>query len=258
MTKHLAYAPALLLGLLLAACGGIADLGGGTDGGPGPDGGHGIEGGPTSTTGADGAGGGSTTTPLQDGGAIPPLDGGGTSVELPDATTVSTNAACYTGAAFTPPQWKPPTPLHQGACTSDQLFQFLGCFGSTPCTSGSSTCDGCLQTSVNAAAYGPIITGSSVSDDYSGQFINFGGCQANIDGNTAAGSCGSQTNAWYACDEVECPEDCGDAGNSCAEYAWNNGCAKDTMSASCSNEWEEDGGVSQCEWPSLVNIWCGP
>jgi hypothetical protein len=169
--------------------------------------------------------------------------------------------ACYAGtsvATFAP--WKPPTPLHQGACTASDLATYGACWTSADCSSGSATCDACMRTDASAAAYGPIITGTAYADMYEGALVNWGGCQANLDGDTGPGSCGNQTNDWQTCFVLECPSSCGSEGDDCGNYAWTHACQNDTESIACSDEWSsQDSGVPQCsQFATLASLWCGP
>jgi hypothetical protein len=158
--------------------------------------------------------------------------------------------ACFAGAPFSPPPWKAPTPLHQRACTATELAQFVACAGGD-CTSGNSTCDACLETDESESAYGPIITGGAL-----GSFVNWGGCQANLDGKKGKGSCGNQTNDWQTCEAAECPATCGVSADACTSSAFVSACVGNTESASCANEWS--GTVSECAtFASLANLWCG-
>jgi hypothetical protein len=187
-----------------------------------------------------------------------PTDAG---VSTNDAGTASSVPACAeTVSSFAPPAWKPPTPFHQGACTSAEADTYAGCLGAADCTSGSSSCDACIQTDVGAAAYGPVITGSSYGDGFGSAFVNWGGCQANIDGNTAAGSCGSETNAWQACANAVCPAStCGSSATACETYAYDGPCAGHTESEACAGEWSSTTSeVPTCSnFATLATMWCG-
>jgi hypothetical protein len=182
----------------------------------------------------------------------PPTDGS------PGEAT--TPPSCFAGAAFpSPPPWRPPTPLHQGACSSAELSEYQACWTASSCSSGNPACDACLQTDVSSAAYGPVITGT-LYFDVNDVFVNWGGCQANIDGDKVAGSCGNQTNDWQTCADLECPQSCGVDSNSCVDYAGTHQCASDTESVDCSDEWTPaDSGVPLCaNFDTLTNLWCGP
>ena len=240
-----------LLGLFVTACGGLADLGGTADAGDAAtlpwdsaalpwDSGTGV-------------GQGDTGQAPHFDAAAPPQDAANDgAVDLPPA--------CYAAAALTPlPPWKPPTPFHQGLCSTGALAQYETCWDSPNCSSGNSACDACLRTDIGAAAFGPVITGSTYADMYNGAFVNWGGCQANLDGNTGQGSCGSQTNIWQVCDVLNCPQGCGADLMSCEDYAAIHICKNDTESLDCSNEWAGDSGVPQCNlFATLASLWCGP
>jgi hypothetical protein len=160
------------------------------------------------------------------------------------------------------PAWRPPTALHQAACTASQISAYVSCVGSTGCTSTSVSCDACLQTDASAPAYGPIIVGTQASDGFGDAFVNWGGCQASFDGQTAAGSCGSETNAWQACANEVCPyTSCGSGSvlDACASYAYETVCAGHTESDACAAEWSAaSSGVPQCaDLVTLATLWCG-
>jgi hypothetical protein len=176
----------------------------------------------------------------------------------PDSPDEMDSGACYEGTPFSPPVWKTPSPMHQGVCTPGDLGGFLDCVGTPGCTSGNAQCDGCLMTSYSSTAFGPLVTGSSYSDVASGLFINWGGCQANVDGHTESGSCGNETNNWQTCAHAECSSTCTDA-NECDDYAYFHACLGNTESASCAEEWgDADSGVPPCaDLSTLVTIWCG-
>jgi hypothetical protein len=160
--------------------------------------------------------------------------------------------ACFAAMPFTAPHWKAPTPLHQNACTTTEIAAYEVCAGGASCTSGSRSCDSCLQTDESDGAYGPLITGGAL-----GAFVNWGGCQANLDGATERGSCGNQTNDWQTCAAAECPAACGGDAEACMASAFVSACIGNTESASCANEW--NGTVSECAtFTSLVTLWCGP
>jgi hypothetical protein len=160
------------------------------------------------------------------------------------------------------PEWRPPTALHQAACTASQISAYVSCVGSTGCTSTSVSCDACLQTDASAPAYGPIILGTTASDGFGDAFVNWGGCQASFDGQTAAGSCGSETNAWQACANEVCPyASCGSGSvlDACASYAYETVCAGHTESDACAAQWSAAStGVPQCaDLVTLATLWCG-
>jgi hypothetical protein len=87
------------------------------------------------------------------------------------------------------------------------------------------------------------------------------GCQASLDGDVAAASCGSETNAWQACANEVCPDaTCGDALDACFDYASETECAGHTESDACAAEWSAAStGVPQCaDLITLMTLWCGP
>jgi hypothetical protein len=169
--------------------------------------------------------------------------------------------ACAQTATVSLPAWKPPTPFHQGACTADEISTYTDCLGTAGCTSANAPCDACLQTEASAGAYGPIILGTEATDGFGDAFINWGGCQANLDGHTQAGSCGSETNAWQACASEVCPySTCGTALDACDDYAYETACSGKTESDACASEWGDgDASVAQCAYfQTLATLWCGP
>jgi hypothetical protein len=168
---------------------------------------------------------------------------------------------CAQSSALSLPAWKPPTPFHQAACTAGEISTYTSCLGTAGCTSASAPCDACLETDASADAYGPIILGTTADDGFGDAFVNWGGCQANLDGHTQAGSCGSETNAWQACGNEVCPySTCGAALDACDDYAYETACVGHTESDACASEWgTADGGVAECAYfATLATLWCGP
>lgn len=164
--------------------------------------------------------------------------------------------ACYADMPFTPPPWKPPTPLHEGACTALELQRIAQCAGASDCTSGSATCDACAETDIGAAAYGPIITRLILGQRRFVE-VNWGGCQANFDGDASAGGCGNQTNSWQSCLFEECPA-CTSV-DACIEFAAEHGCSGSSETFACASEWSSDSGVPTCAYlQTLLTLWCGP
>ncbi len=169
--------------------------------------------------------------------------------------------ACASSAAFTAPTWKSPTPFHQGKCTETQLATYEACLGNSSCTSTDATCDACLQTPASAAAYGPVVLNTGEGDGFGAAFVNWGGCQANVDGHVGAGSCGNETNDWQACANAVCPyEACGKELDACDDYAYETICVGHTESDACASEWSNgDSGVPPCAYfDRLATLWCGP
>ena len=203
--------------------------------------------------------------------ALPPGDA---NLPIPDAGPPSSTDSgmapeggpsppvCALSPVIALPQWRPPTALHQAACTAGEISAYVNCIGSTGCTSTSVSCDACLQTDASAPAYGPVILGTLASDGFGAAFVNWGGCQASFDGQTAAGSCGSETNAWQACANEVCPyASCGSGSvlDACASYAYETVCAGHTESDACAGEWSAtSSGVPQCaDLVTLATLWCG-
>jgi hypothetical protein len=184
-------------------------------------------------------------------------------------------AVCPTNQPFTPTAWAPPTALHQNLCTAALISAYIASLGTPngPFTSGNAACDGCLQTDVNASKHGPIVTELVGTTEYPLE-INVGGCVADGDGNTAAGSCGNILDNQLACTQQECDE-CSDFSTdgpmtlACEQSVSAAGgmCSGPTIvpSASCSAELTGDGGTSQCAInPTSVTaitpfltLWCG-
>jgi len=188
--------------------------------------------------------------------------GGGTSDAGPPP-------ACYAAAAFMAFTWAPPTALHQGACTAAQLMTYEAALQSTSTTtftSGSTTCDACLQTDVGAAAHGPILTATSMGMTVP-QEINFGGCIANLDGNKAAGGCGNTVNNENDCIDTECAM-CSDfqdmtqpITDSCVQAAYASGgacaAAANTPTMACQTELMGTADMACLTVSTLLSTWCG-
>jgi hypothetical protein len=189
--------------------------------------------------------------------SAPPLDGG-------------SDASCYTAAAFTPVTWAPPSAFGQGACTSTQVSAYLACQGSGDCStfrsaSANAGCLACLETDVAAAAHGPFVTeagdgGVSIVE------VNYGGCQAHFDSDSAKGSCGEQGNNFNDCVNLEC-ETCSDFQSpteygptyDCYYWAIDVGvCTAYRETTPCSYETLDGGSAVACNDPTVfVPLWCG-
>ncbi len=98
---------------------------------------------------------------------------------------------------------------------------------------------------------------------------NFGGCVANMDGMTAAGSCGNQVNNADDCGFNECGmcsdyQTNGPITQSCFQYAFQDAagaCHADLIQSACAMELNADGGPdAPClgTFQALLTLWCGP
>jgi hypothetical protein len=190
----------------------------------------------------------------------------------PDAEAPAPDAGegCYTGATFTPVTWAPPTPFAQGACNTTQLNAYLACSGASCAAfrsdSSNAACLACLETDESAPAHGPFVTQAS-DGGVAILEVNYGGCQAHYDGQTASGCCGEQMNNNNDCFNAEC-ETCSDFANP-AEYGPTYDCYFTSLDVGVCTQYREttacvdetfDGGVAApCGDPSIfVPSWCGP
>jgi hypothetical protein len=193
-------------------------------------------------------------------------DGGGTDAPSIDAPqSEGGSGVCDPDKPLADIPWAPPTPFHQGACTASQISQYLVDFGAdmTPAfraNPANKTCDACIETSATAAKYGPVIRGAIIQ-------TNFGGCVANIDGDTSSTGCGALINAYQECAYQECGK-CIDwstggpmavaclkkaiaAGGSCAPV-WG------TKTQQCNNDLGS-GATAICGGlNTFLSVWCGP
>ena len=196
----------------------------------------------------------------------------------PDTTTVQDSSVtpdtgpamtCPANFPFTPFTWAPPTALHQNACTSAQAMAYsTSIMGTGPFTSGSATCDACIQTDQGAPAHGPVVSVGGTPEE-----ANYGGCVADETGLTAdmaSGGCGNQVNDNNDCLVQEC-QGCSDfanptmggATNTCITTVLAAGavCASANETTACMTELNTDGGVQTCLNASvlqLIELWCGP
>ena len=126
---------------------------------------------------------------------------------------------------------------------------------------GDNACDECLMTLPTAATHGPMIANAAQEV----LAVNFGGCYANLDGDSSDGGCGPNINHSNQCLKVECSE-CSDytthgpltlacieearlAGNPCEGTALRDECKAQT----------NDAGFQDCNSStSLMRLWCGP
>jgi hypothetical protein len=238
-----------------ASCAASADDG---DAGPGSEGGF------VAAVHDGGAGGDAATSEASTAtSSEPPSQSSGNDAAPPtDAAP-----ACYASAAFTPWPWAPPTPFGQDACTAPQLASYIACLSSPTgdCSAfhadaTNATCLVCLETDINAATHGPMLTmdGPIVS-------VNWGGCQAHYDGQTGAHECGEQTNDDNDCVIGEC-ETCADFGNpapggpseQCIASAQSGTCSPYAVTAGCEAETNDGGVAAACnDIGELLAQWCG-
>jgi len=194
----------------------------------------------TTTTGNDGGSGTSET-------GSGSMDGTG----VPDEFR---NNMCMPDKPLTLITWKPPTPFHQKLCTGTQtdayihLFKMTSEAGHIDTSSfrddpANATCIPCIETDVNAAMHGPVITklvGGTIQFDET----NYGGCVANFDGNTSSTGCGAKLNSYNICALAECGD--------CTDYFSGGKYAKACLQASvepgapCAAYWNST--VDMCNW----------
>jgi hypothetical protein len=123
------------------------------------------------------------------------------------------------------------------------------------------------MTDITATTHGPVLSQSQNGTEVPVE-LNAGGCQADLDGQTAAGSCGNLDNNLNDCAFAECGT-CSDyaaptSGGptyTCEVTAISSGglCATD-YSATCEAEVSADGGAAVCgtDVNSILTVWCGP
>jgi hypothetical protein len=192
----------------------------------------------------------------------------------PDAQAPPADAGdagvCYVGTAFTPFPWAPPTTFGQGACSGAQVSAYLACTNSVDCSTFRSDttnagCLSCLETDESAAAHGPFVT-QAADGGVAVVEVNYGGCQAHYDGQTAKGCCGEQVNNANDCVDFECAT-CSDFANP-AEYgptfdcyyaATDDGvCTAYRETTACGDETLDGGSAIECTNPAtFVPAWCG-
>jgi hypothetical protein len=249
---------------LLTACAGcslIESFDGYTDGGDayGHDGGDtGSADGPSESSMRD-----APFIPIRDTGA---RDTGGAKVD----STTGTDAApmtCPDDTVFTPIPWSPPSMFFQGACTQAETAAYVTSFNSpNPTTSGSASCDACIQTDYGDAEHGPIIT-AVINGMTTPIEINYGGCLADLDGEKGPGSCGNVLNNGNDCADQECG-DCSDFSNPqmggatqmCLNTVRGGACAGLELTTACHNETQAANVQQICLGPLqvLLDQWCGP
>jgi len=211
----------------------------------------------------------SNTTPATDAGSdtgIIHKDSGSSSDDAStgdDSSTGGDAGMCPANAQFTPVPWAPPTPLGQNACTTAQISAFATSLnGNGPFTSGSQSCDACLMTDVGASTHGPIITQMMMGTAVPVEF-NFGGCQANLDGKTAAGSCGNVEDEANDCILTKCSS-CADFNNpmkgGATAMCYQSSCAMYVPMSACDTELQSGGVAAVCggNFATVLGAWCGP
>ena len=173
--------------------------------------------------------------------------------------------ACSPNAVFTPYPWAPPTPWSQGACTAAQITSYLSCFSFGDCApftsiAANAACAACIETDVSAKENGPVLTvGGGIQE------VNFGGCQAHLDGDASPTSCGANFNDLNSCIVNECG-DCDDITvmgpefEACYKAAFAPGgpCTQYDESATCRAETSAGGVASVCtNIEGFLPLWCG-
>ncbi len=177
---------------------------------------------------------------------------------------------CNPNKPFTPVPWAPPTPFTK-SCTAQQISDYGTCLTSGDCsafraTAANASCVSCLETDIGSAAHGPVVTVIYMGavTPYEG---NFGGCIANLDGNTSKFGCGASFNTYDDCYNSDCGG-CADAKNPtpsgptamCQKAAFSSGtCNSFAITGACSQEVTPDAGVaSRCDSvQGLLGTWCG-
>jgi hypothetical protein len=170
----------------------------------------------------------------------------------PDSASAMT---CPDNTPYDTLPWAPPTKLGQPACTAGEISTYLN-----EMSSGDTGCDACIQTNASAAAWGPIvILGMSGGTTY--YIINYGGCIADVDGQTQQGSCGDFFNNDTSCLNQECGDCSGSAEQTCAEEVSSGAgvCAGYVLTMQCATETQGSGEYATClEGPlSMLTLWCG-
>jgi hypothetical protein len=185
---------------------------------------------------------------------------------------------CPTLTAFTAIKWAPPTPIHQGVCTAAQItaWDTSGMANMTTGlgTSGNPACDACIVTAETASMHGPVITQIDPMSNmaFLAEF-NIGGCVADEDGMTAAGSCGNQLNNQGDCLFQECgacsdfnsnPTPKGGPTSMCEQAvfgATGDICTASAITSTCLTALGQDGGQQACLSVSsnaqFFSLWCG-
>jgi hypothetical protein len=192
------------------------------------------------------------------------------SIATPDAT--ATTRPCARNTPFTALPWAHPTPLHQGVCTVAQTAAYVDSFYAEAgtITSGSASCDACIQTDSSASALGPIILVPESGQEIP-TWVNMGGCVANFDGEPDAGSCGNDLNDYNECIQDECgscsdfdmPTPAGPTAVCESEVLGAGGaCAAEAITRPlCIVELANDGGSEQqctdITLQELLDLWCG-
>jgi hypothetical protein len=192
----------------------------------------------------------------------PPVD----SAPPPPDAGDSGPTSCYANAPFTPIPWAPPSTFPNHACSSAQIAGYLACFPNCSTFRADPTntaCLACIETDVTATTHGPIITSGGQPVE-----VNFGGCVAHYDGNTAAGSCGNQENNANDCAGAECGK-CADFANpqtggatdqcETAAFGASGRCSADTVMQTCPGELGDGGVATSCDnLNAFLGLWCGP
>jgi len=234
-----------------------------TDGGTGGFDARGLD------SGYVGAGDGSQDTSRPDVKFVPLKDTGVHDTSVKQDAVVGTDSApmmCPDNTVFSAIPWSPPSMFLQGACTPAETANYVTTLNNSSfATSGSASCDACIQTDYASALHGPIIT-AVINGAVTPIEINYGGCLANLDGSKLAGSCGNVLNNGNDCAYQECG-DCSDWGNpqmggatnACLGVVGNGACSGLELTTSCHDETLEANVEQLCLGPLqvLLDQWCG-
>lgn len=184
-----------------------------------------------------------------------PMDDGAVDASADDAGSA---LACPPGsvAAFTP-TWKPPKPLHSGACSLADAELTVDCAfdpnaKQSTCDAlfadaGSSACTLCVLTDDFDTSYGPIVMHGAYAA------LNLGGCIAQASGDTTASSCGAKVQAIAECQQFACTA-CPDPSTSakamsdylkCQSSALTTACGAFAKAGSCADPLIAPGGSAE-------------
>jgi hypothetical protein len=173
------------------------------------------------------------------------------------------------GGATVTSTWRPPPPIHRGACTSAQADQLVHCIYTDPfhttkacqdflAAPENQACSSCGYTPYSDPVWGPIVSGQ-----FAGVPIeNIEGCVAAVSGDNSTTGCGAKMLALQDCEAFVC-RNCAEAKdfNACADTADTTMCASFASGAACAKPFMDQCLPTTIRGPidagrNLVKVFC--
>jgi hypothetical protein len=172
---------------------------------------------------------------------------------------------CTPDKPFHAVPWAPPTAMHQTLCTATQEQGYMADYHGNKIASfagdpDNASCFTCIETNATDTHHGPVIVASDGSIE-----SNYGGCVANLDGDTSSTGCGAILAGYNNCAIQECG-DCKDYtdppythAEACLKAAVAEGgpCHDYSTTPTCQAEIAKGGVAAVCgELDDFLPLWC--